>query len=145
MGVIRRIKKIVVGLNPGDNTAQNLGGTEETHQLSDQDDALESVYCEEKTNLHCGCFGAPGGRCSECGVISCEKCHRHCGGSEGSNPLGCGKPLCREHSHYLEINGVSLPFCKRCYGKITRSERWRKIGKAIINPFVETGGNHEER
>ena len=145
MRTIRRITRITIGSNSVDETVQNLGGTEETHNISDLDEALESTYYEEKTSLHCGCFGVPGGRCSECGVISCEKCHRHCGGSEQSSSLGCGKPLCREHSHYLEINGVSLPFCKRCYSKITRSKKWRKIGKTIMNPFVEIGGSHEER
>jgi len=55
MGIIRRIKKIVIGRNPGDNTADNLGETGEVHNLSDQDGSLESVYYEETLNQHCGC------------------------------------------------------------------------------------------
>ena len=37
MGVIRRIKKIVIGRNPGNNTSDNLGETGEIHNLFDQD------------------------------------------------------------------------------------------------------------
>ena len=35
MGIIRRIKKVVFGRNPDDNTADVLGGTGEIHDLSD--------------------------------------------------------------------------------------------------------------
>ena len=105
MGVIRRIHKILIGLNSVDNTVSSLGGSGEVHRLSDQDDSLESVYFEETHSHHCGCFAEPGGRCSECGVISCVRCHRHCGGSDNQTRFGCGKPLCREHSPLCDARG----------------------------------------
>ena len=137
MGIIRRIKKIIISRNP-DNTVNNLGGTEETHSLSDSDGSLDCVYCEETVNHHCGCFAAPGGRCSECGMISCVKCHQHCGGTDNPIPLGCGKPLCREHSHYLMLaEGQSLPFCKQCYSRIGRRERRQTAFRLLLGPFVD--------
>lgn len=145
MGVIRRIKKILIGRNPDNNTADNLGGTGEVHNLSDQDGALESVYFEESFNQHCGCFAPPGGRCGECGVISCIRCHQHCGGTENPNPIGCGKPLCREHSYYLTVaDGKTIPFCKRCYGRTTRRQRRQRIAGLLLAPIVELEAKNEQ-
>ncbi|MCK5000311.1 MAG: hypothetical protein KAS23_12280 [Anaerohalosphaera sp.] len=138
MGIIRRIKKIITGRNPINGTVDNMGSTDEVHNLSDFDGSLESMYCEEKINHHCGCFGSPGGRCSECGVISCVRCHQHCGGTDNPSPIGCGKPICREHSHYLMLaDGQSLPFCKGCFSKITRKERRQIAARLLLSPFVE--------
>jgi len=128
----------MIGRNPGNNTVDNLGGTGEIHNLSDVDGSLESVYFEETFNHPCGCFAPLGGRCSECGVISCIRCHQHCGGTDNPIPLGCGKPLCREHSYYMMLNdNKTLPFCKRCHGKIIRKRHWQKVGRLLLEPFVE--------
>ena len=138
MGIIRKNKRIIIYRNPNNGTADNLGSTDEIHNLSDVDGSVESLYCEETVNHHCGCFGTPGGRCSECGVVSCIRCHQHCGGTNNPNPIGCGSSLCREHSHYLTLaDGQSLPFCKDCYGKITRKERRQKVGRVLLSAFVE--------
>jgi len=143
MRVLRKIKKIVIGRNPSNNTTDNLGETGEVHNLSDQDGSVESVYYEEITNQPCGCFAPAGGRCSECGVISCVRCHQHCGGTENPSPLGCGKPLCREHSHYITpSDGRTLPFCKRCYGKITGKHRRQKITGLFLSAFIEQEANN---
>jgi len=144
MSFSRRIKRIIIGRNPSDNSADNLGSTEEVHNFPDNEDSLESIYCEERQNQHCGCFAPPGGRCSECDVISCIRCHQHCGGTEISTSLGCGKPLCREHSHYLQLgDGMNLPFCKRCYSKLRRNNNWRKFGRFLAEPFVDLEGKNE--
>ena len=137
MGIIRTIRKMIISLNPKDNTVDNLGGSGEVHNLSDQDGSLESVYFEETFNHHCGCFAPPGGRCSECGVVSCIRCHRHCGGSENQTYLGCGKPLCREHSRYMMLEGVNIPFCAYCYGKFTRKQHRARVTRFLLSPFVE--------
>ena len=138
MGVIRRIKKIIIGRNPNNGTVDNMGSTDEVHNLSDMDGSVESLYSEETVNHHCGCFAPPGGRCSECGVISCVRCHQHCGGTNNPNPIGCGKSLCREHSHYLTLaDSQSLPYCKSCYSKIARKQRRQKVCRLLLAPFVE--------
>lgn len=145
MGIIRKIRKILIGYNSTDGSIDNLGGTGEIHNLSDNDGSLESTYYEETFNQHCGCFAPPGGRCSECGVISCIRCHQHCGGTENPNPLGCGKPLCREHSHYLTVaEGRTIPFCKRCYSRITRKQRRQRITGLLLAPFIEQEANNEQ-
>ena len=132
MGVIRRIHRILIGLNPDDHTRANLKGSGEVHNLSDQDDSLESTYFEEAYSHHCGCFAEPGGRCSECGRISCVRCHRHCGGSDNQTHLGCGKPLCREHSHSITFaGGASIPFCSDCYDRLSRRQRRARVTSAV--------------
>ena len=132
-----RTRRIVIGRNPVDNSVENLSINDEIHGRGDQD-SLDNIYCEEKSNLQCGCFGAPGGRCSECGAISCTRCHRHCGGTDQTSPLGCNKPICRQHSYFLIVdNGVNLPFCKQCYSKIIRDRRFKKIGRLLLSPFID--------
>ena len=138
MGIIRRIRKVIIGRHTNSHRVDNLGGTEEIHSMSERDDALESVYCEEKVNHHCGCFGREGGRCSECGMISCVRCHQHCGGSDNPSPLGCGSPLCREHACYTLIdNSMTLPLCRQCKDRYTRKQRLNKATRCLLDPFVE--------
>ena len=145
MGIERIIKKIVIGRNPGNNTADNLGETGEVHNFCEQDDYLESVYYEEILNQKCGCFAPAGGRCSECGAISCIRCHQHCGGTENPSSLGCGKPLCREHCHYLTLSeGKILPLCKQCFSKITRKLNRQKACRLLLSPFIEQEADNEQ-
>ena len=131
----RIIKKIVIGRSPGSNTVDNLGGTGEMH--CDNNDVLESTYYEETYNLSCGCFGQPGGRCWQCGAISCTDCHQHCGGLNNPTSLGCGKPICREHSHHILLDNANLPFCSQCRDIIKRRLRRQKITSLFLNPFIE--------
>lgn len=138
MGILRKIKRIVISRNHGNNTVDTISSSDEIHNLSDIDGSLESLYMEEACNQACGCFAPPGGRCRECGAISCIRCHRHCGGSDGSSPLGCGKPICREHSYFLTLpDGSTSPFCRSCYGKLVRKGRWRLAVRVLLEPFVE--------
>ena len=138
MGILRKIKRIIISHNPQNSTVDNLGSTEEIHNLSDVDGSLESVYIEEKRHQDCGCFAPAGGRCCVCGAISCIRCHKHCGGTDNPDPLGCGRPLCREHSYYLTFpDGRTVPFCKQCYGKIARTQRWQAAGRLLLEPFIE--------
>jgi hypothetical protein len=145
MGILRRIKKIVISHNPISGTIDNMGSTDEIHNLSDTDGCLESLYTEESVNHNCGCFGPPGGRCSECGVISCTRCHQHCGGTDNPSPLGCGKPLCREHSNFITFGEwQTLAFCKTCYSKITRRERRQIAKRLLLSPFIEQENENEK-
>jgi len=138
MGILRKIKRMVISHNPQNSTVDNLGSTDEIHNLSDVDGSLESVYIEEKRHQDCGCFAPAGGRCFACGVISCIRCHKHCGGTDNPDPSGCGRPLCREHSCYLTFaDGRTIPFCKQCYGKIIRSQRWQAVARLLLEPFIE--------
>lgn len=135
---LRKIYRRIISRNPKNNEIDNLGANDEYHRLSDEDGAVESSHVEEISSHHCGCFGPIGGRCSECGAISCIKCHKHCGGTDNPIPVGCGVALCREHSHYLQLlDGRTIPFCKSCHGKIVRKERWLTAGRILLLPFAD--------
>lgn len=144
MGVLRKIRKLLVSPNPDNNQVDRLQCNDEIHLLSDTDDHPESVYVEEMHNRACGCFLPPGGRCSECGAISCVKCHKHCGSTENPHPLGCGRPLCREHTHMLTLpSGQTVPFCRRCHGKAVRKLRWQSAGRWLLDSLVEKEGHND--
>jgi hypothetical protein len=144
VGILRKIKKMVVSSDPDSSNVESMGSNDEIHNFSDTDGSLESIYVEEIRNQACGCFLPPGGRCSECGAISCVKCHRHCGGTEDRHPMGCGKPLCREHAHILTLpSGQTVPFCSECHGKAIRKHRWQRAGRFLLESFVEEESNNE--
>ena len=144
MGILRKIKKMVISYDPDSNSVEQMGSNNEIHNLSDSDDSAESVHVEEIRNRACGCFLPPGGRCGECGAISCVKCHKHCGGTENRHPMGCGKPLCREHAHQLTLpSGPTVPFCRDCHGRAIRKQRWRFASRLLLDSFIEDEGNDE--
>lgn len=147
MRFLRKIYRRIISRNPETDTIDNLGANDEYHKLSDEDGCVESFHLEEKSNCDCGCFGLPAGRCSEpgCGRTSCAKCHHHCGGSENQLPAGCGKPICREHAHYLEVPGGTVAFCKRCHDRLVRKNRWLVVGQAFLLPFVDDKGEADGR
>ena len=137
MSILRKIKKVIIGYNHDHTVRDNLGQTGEIHNQSDLDGSVESIYIEERINHKCGCFAEAGGRCAECGAVSCIQCHRHCGGDSGL-PLGCGKPLCREHAHYKVIgDGTAIPFCKQCAGKMTQKNRQQTVTRLLLSPFID--------
>jgi len=138
MSILRKIRKIIIGYNHDHTIKDNLGQTGEIHNQSDQDGSVESVYIEERINQKCGCFADVGGRCAECGAVSCVHCHQHCGGSDNPVSLGCGKPLCREHAHYRTIGDeTAIPFCKQCASKMTRKKRRQIATHLLLSPFID--------
>ena len=148
MGILRKIKKIIISKDPRSGSIDELGASEVYHRLSDEDDSFETLQIEQQVSHHCGCIAPAGGKCAEpgCGVISCIRCHRHCGGTENPAPEGCGSPLCRLHSHYLQMpNGRTIPFCKHCYGKIARKAKWLTTAQALLQPFIEIEENENGR
>ena len=149
MTFLRKIFRRRFSKNPENDEVDILGVNDEYHKLSEEDGAVESYEVEGVPSLHCGCLtSSVGGRCSEpnCGKISCSRCFQHCGGSDNQHPSGCGAPLCREHSHYLQLpDGRTIPFCRSCHGKIVRKSRWIATGKTLFLPFVEEDGETNER
>lgn len=140
MSLLRKIHRHQRSENPQTHETDDLESDHEFHRLIDRMGGIESAYIKQMSSLACGCFGPPGGRCSEpgCGRISCVRCHSHCGGSENQSPDGCGKSLCRWHAYHLPTpNGGTVPFCKRCYGKIMRSRRWQAVARVLLPSFVE--------
>lgn len=82
---------------------------------------------------HCGCNAQQpmGGQCGEpgCRRVSCEKCYGRCG--------SCLKPLCLEHTRFLDAGGSQpLRLCRACHGKAIRRNRFRAMVKGVISPFI---------
>ena len=138
MGLLRIFRKIIVGTNHNHTIKDNLSQSGEMHRQSDQDGSVESIFIEERMNLKCGCFADIGGRCAECSAISCIHCHQHCGGSGNPVSLGCGKPLCREHTCYKTIaDGMTIPFCRQCAAKTNRKKQRQIATHLLLSPFIE--------
>ena len=139
MGILRRIKKFVISPDPDSQNVDPIQSNTEIHAESDTDDSMDSTYIETIHNQACGCFQKPGGRCSVCGANSCVHCHSHCGGSTNPHPLGCGRPLCREHAETLTLpSGTTVPFCGTCYSNAIRKHRWSVVGRMLLDSIVES-------
>ena len=73
-------------------THDPITGQERILELSQEDDFLSDHGSVDSAGLHqryfrdCGCDGPIGGRCFECGAISCKSCHGRC--------HNCQKPIC---------------------------------------------------
>jgi hypothetical protein len=134
----RKVFENIISKNPQTDKVDDLGGTQELRSFED-DDAIVTQKISRRVANHCGCFGEPGGRCSEegCGVISCVNCHKHCGGTNPQHPAGCGVSLCRKHAHYLTLpDGTVVPLCKSCFGKFSRKQLSQAVRKAFLQLFA---------
>ena len=143
MSDLRRIHRRRFSRNPETKSVDHLGGNDEYHHLCEEDECVESFELEEKTASDCGCFGEPAGRCAEpgCGRTSCERCHAHCGGSQNQVPEGCGMPVCRRHRYYYTMpDGRNIPFCRDCYGRLVRRNRWRLVGRTFVDLDAQSNG-----
>ena len=129
MKPIRRKETREVAYDPatGHDQILELSGGEDT--LSDQG-SVDSIKFRRKFFRACGCDAEIGGRCKECGAISCIACHGRC--------HRCKKPICLEHSAFLveteSIEGTRL--CNRCYGEVTRKQKWTKVGRFLLSTIV---------
>jgi hypothetical protein len=138
MSILRKIQKIIIGCNHDHTIRDNLGQSGEIHNESDLDGSIESIYIEERMSQKCGCFADAGGRCAECGAVSCVRCHQHCGGNDNTVSQGCGKPICREHTRYQLISGTTLiPFCGQCAQKMNRKKQRQIVVRLLLSPLIE--------
>ena len=81
--------------------------------------------------LHCGHYKPPGCICLEtgCHQTSCVDCQGVCD--------TCKKPICPEHSRYLELsNRPPVRLCSGCHAKALRRHRTLVIVKTVLSPFV---------
>ena len=107
----------------------------ETEHVVSDDGGLDSAGLQRHFACGCGCVGAPGGICAECGCLSCSNCFSRC---------GCGKPLCPRHRHVVDVpNAGRIIFCKPCYDAWVRSRRWRAVLRLLVSPFMHMEGNDE--
>ena len=128
MKPIRRKQNCSVTTDPITGQDRLLGWDQEEHILSDEG-SIDSAKMTRVCFLDCGCEALPAGRCFQCGAISCEKCHGRCG--------VCQKPLCLQHSHFIEGESGPVRLCGDCADKHARKQLRSKIGRFLTSPFVK--------
>jgi len=144
---LRKIIENVFSSDPNTGKVDDLGGMQESQLLDDKDDCLTTFRNRRKVTKSCGCFAEEAGRCSEegCGAVVCVNCYKHCGGTNPQHPQGCGVFLCRRHSNYFEFpEGMVVPFCKNCFGKLHRKQGWTKVSNFLFEPLDSFGGEGRE-
>ena len=119
----------------GNPIVENVGG--ESIALS-KNGSIDRINIVLDRFYHCGCNAeAPmGGQCSEpdCRRISCKKCFGRCTGTGA----GCLRPLCLEHSKFVDV-GQSNParLCRPCAEAMARKKAVRTVVLGLLSPFVE--------
>ncbi len=110
---------------------QQIGHRDVAHVLSD-DGAIESTEVERAFALGCGCLGkTPSGICSVCVRPVCSDCFGFC------ERDGCGRPLCRHHSLFVETsNGVTARHCQRCAESTRRKLLAKSVVRSLLSPFI---------
>lgn len=124
-----RVKKLYeVTHDPVSGQEQILDAMEEIDLLSDHG-AVKSLGRHERPFGGCGCNQPIGGRCVECGALSCVQCHGRC--------YICAAPICLRHSVFVDSpDGRRLRFCGRCHAQVVRRQRLHKVGRFLLAPFV---------
>lgn len=71
-----------------------------------------------------------GGQCLECCSLSCCACFGPC--------VRCHRPICLSCSYFEQVSErEQVRWCRTCYEADRRRRRWRKVGMALVQPFVE--------
>lgn len=111
-----------------------LGWTEEEDILSDRG-SVDSTVMQRAFFLDCGCRGDSAGRCFECGAISCSEHHGHC--------HLCRKPICMQHSRFLETDQGQVRLCRTCSDGTSRKQKRAKIGRFLLSLVVHRESAHD--
>ena len=131
MKPLRRKQTTQVTADPVTGRDRVLGWTQEQDVLSDQG-SVDSAALQRTFFLDCGCSKPAHGRCFECGAISCELHHGIC--------HGCQKPICMQHSRFLETEQGQVRLCVSCHDKISRKQTRAKIGGFLLSLVVRREG-----
>lgn len=131
MKPIRNKQEREVTDNPLTGHERPLEEFYEADMLSDEG-SIDTQAVRKRHPCDCGCYKPAGGRCAECGRVSCVSCHGHCG--------NCAKPICLEHS--FSVNGRGgVRFCRRCREELVRHKRIVTAGRLLLSPFVRFNGD----
>ena len=135
MKPLRRKRQYEVTQDPVSGQERILESSNEEHALGDAG-SVDSLAKRNRYPNDCGCFKPVGGRCIQCGKLSCVDCHGHCN--------GCGKPLCLECSISIDLpDKQRIRLCGRCCLKLKRRERLSKAKRFLLSAFLEFEGNHD--
>ncbi len=137
MKPIRIKEQYEVTDDPATGHERILGSTYEEDILSDRG-SINTLGKVTHYALHCGCYDEIGGRCYECGAISCVKCHGRC--------AVCSCPICQAHSIFVPSEGGrQLKLCRQCYDKTVRRRRIVGVTRFLLSPFIRFERRHENR
>jgi len=135
MRPLRRKRQYEVTQDPVSGQERVLESNDEDHLLGDEG-SVDSLSKHNRYPSDCGCFKPVGGRCVQCGQLSCVDCFGHCN--------SCGKPLCLECSISIDLpNKQRIRLCERCYSKSKRRERLAKATRFLLSAFFEVEGAHD--
>ena len=123
---IRRKRQVEVTTDPVSGQQRILDESHENDYLVNG--SIDSIGKRTRYFRDCGCDGPVGGRCQECGALSCQKCHGHC--------FRCSSPICLEHSISMSEGSKTLRLCRQCHEEMLRSNRLRKVARTLLQPFV---------
>ncbi len=129
----RRIAKGRSTTDERGNVVVNLHETTQ-HRVSDQD-CLDTLELDFSDYFDCGCNAKTnrlGGRCAECGGTTCEKCFAM------ARCACCMKPLCLRHAFSFEPGRgqARVILCATHHDEMRRRQFWRRVGRAVLSPFV---------
>lgn len=95
---------------------------------------LESEHTAHRIASGCGCLRPAAGFCAVCGATACEKCFGFCG--------RCHKPLCPNHSIYVDAEGSPRVLCRSCDESIARRRRLSGALRLLLSPIVKFEDSH---
>jgi len=125
----RRKKALEVTEDPITGRQRILESKEHEDIYSDQK-SFDTLDVRHRYIRDCGCTGEIGGRCYECGAISCVSCHGRC--------QNCKKPICLEHSRFQRAEGKeSIRLCHRCYDSVNRKKLLKRVFDFVLSLFTE--------
>ena len=125
------IRKKALEVTEDPNTGQERILESEEHEdtYSDQK-SFDTLDVRHRYIRDCGCDGPVGGRCHECGAISCTSCHGRC--------HSCQKPVCLEHSNFMQAESKeSIRLCHRCYDAVNRKKLLARALNFVLSLFTE--------
>lgn len=122
MKPLRRKKTCEVTHDPITGQERILELTQEEDFLSDHG-SVDSAGLHQRYFRDCGCDGPIGGRCFECGAISCKSCHRRC--------HNCQKPICIAHSNFLGTNIFTPKEWRVVTLRVQQGKTYREIGENL--------------
>lgn len=128
MKPIRRKYNYRLTRDPKTGQDRVLAWAQKDNILSDEG-SIDTSGMTRTFFLDCGCNGEPAGQCFECGAIECENCSGRC--------ARCQKPICLQHSHFIDGESGPVRLCGDCADKHARKQLRSKIGRLAISLFVK--------
>lgn len=104
---------------------------EQSQDVLSAEGSVDTDEIVRKIFKDCGCDGEIGGRCFDCGAVSCISCHGRCN--------KCQKPICLQHSTFVDKeDGNKERLCNTCHDILIRKRGWDKVGRFFLSLITDT-------